>query len=139
MTGLIRAVASLGPPLSGWVYVSPVDMVLPIGGADINTSNQAESRHRSEASRQNRFQGEMTVRVVGIEPGGLLRVEGTKTVNIDRTTEELLLKGLVRPEDVSERNMVDSWRVGEVELVYTSSGTSPRGGIIGRILGAIWP
>lgn len=108
-------------------------------GADVSTTNQAESRRRSEASRQNRFQGEMTVRVVGIEAGGLLRVEGKKTVNIDKTTEELLLKGLVRPEDVTDRNMVDSWRVGEVELVYTSSGTSPKGGIIGRILGAIWP
>jgi len=32
VTSLIRAVASIGPHLSGWVYVSPVDMVLPIGG-----------------------------------------------------------------------------------------------------------
>jgi nitrogen regulatory protein P-II 1 len=32
VTGLIRSVASIGPHVSGWVYVSPVDMALPIGG-----------------------------------------------------------------------------------------------------------
>src|SRR3712207_3460860 len=38
---------------------------LPSGGADVTSSNQAESRRSSDASRQNRFQGEMTVRVLG--------------------------------------------------------------------------
>lgn len=111
----------------------------PSVGAEVRTTNQAESRQRSEASRQNRFQGEMTVRVVGVEEGGLLRVEGTKSVNIDRVTEELVLRGIIRPQDVSERNMVDSWRIGDTELIYSSTGTSPRSSILGRILGAIWP
>ncbi|MEX0911967.1 MAG: flagellar basal body L-ring protein FlgH [Gemmatimonadota bacterium] len=109
------------------------------GAADVSTSNQAESRSSGEATRQNRFQGEMTVRVVAIEDGGLLRVEGRKVVNIDETSEELLLRGVVRPQDVSPHNVVDSWRVGEAELVYTTDTPSPRGSIIGRILGAIWP
>lgn len=112
---------------------------IPNLGAGVNTDNQAESRSRSEASRQNRFQGEMTVRVVGVEEGGLLRVEGKKLVNIDDISEELVLRGLVRPDDVTTRNMVESWRIGDVELVYTTEGTAPKGGIIGRLLGKIWP
>jgi len=32
VTNLIRGVARIGPSVSGWVYVSPVDRVLPIGG-----------------------------------------------------------------------------------------------------------
>lgn len=112
---------------------------LPRVGASVGTSNQAESRSRSEASRQNRFQGEMTVRVIGIEPNGLLRVEGRKMVNIGEVSEELHLRGLVRPDDVSSRNLIESWRIGDVELVYTTEGTQPKGGIIGRLLGKIWP
>lgn len=111
---------------------------LPGGGADVTSSNQAESRRSSDASRQNRFQGEMTVRVLGLE-NGMLRVEGKKTINIDDKSEELVLRGLVRPEDISAANMVDSWRVAESELVYTSTGTAPKSGIIGRLLGVIWP
>ena len=32
VTGLIRSVAQVGLHVSGWVYVSPVDQALPIGG-----------------------------------------------------------------------------------------------------------
>jgi len=32
VTTLIRKVARIGPDISGWVYVSPVDQALPIGG-----------------------------------------------------------------------------------------------------------
>jgi flagellar L-ring protein FlgH len=113
---------------------------VPSVRADVSSTNQAESRQRGEATRQNRFQGEMTVRVVGVENGGLLRVEGRKVVNIDRVQEELVLRGLIRPEDVSTRNLVDSWRVSDAELIYTSRGLgSPRGGIFTRLLGWIWP
>ena len=112
---------------------------IPGGAAEVTSSNQNESRRRDEATRTNRFQGEMTVRVVGIEDSGMLRVEGSKTLNIDGAVEQLTLSGLVRPQDVSSANMIDSWRVNDTELVYDTRGNGARGGIIGRILGAIWP
>lgn len=30
---IIRAVGRIGPTISGWVYVGPIEQVLPIGGA----------------------------------------------------------------------------------------------------------
>lgn len=32
VTGIIRRVAAIGPNVSGWVYVSPVEQALPITG-----------------------------------------------------------------------------------------------------------
>jgi nitrogen regulatory protein P-II 1 len=32
VTSIMRTVARIGPHISGWVYVSPVNQVLPIGG-----------------------------------------------------------------------------------------------------------
>lgn len=32
ITSIIRTVAKVGPHISGWVYVSPVEQALPIGG-----------------------------------------------------------------------------------------------------------
>lgn len=116
-----------------------VSSAFPSAGAGVSSTSQSESRQRGEATRQNRFQGEMTVRVLSVEEGGMLRVEGRKVVKIDRISEELVLRGLIRPQDVSAANMVDSWRVGDAELTYSTSGHSPRGGLIGRLLGAIWP
>lgn len=117
-----------------------VTAAIPPIGADVSSSTDARSQQRGEATRQNRFQGEMTVRVTEIEPSGLIRVEGMKVINIDGSREELVLRGWVRPQDVSAGNLVDSWRLGDAELVYTGKGLGkPRGSIIGRVLGAIWP
>ena len=33
-TGIIRTIARVGPGISGYVYVSPVEQVLPIGGPE---------------------------------------------------------------------------------------------------------
>lgn len=35
VTAIIRTAARVGPNISGWVYVSPVDQVLPIGGPEL--------------------------------------------------------------------------------------------------------
>lgn len=43
VTTLIRKVARIGPHISGWVYVSPVEQVLPIGD-----DSQEESGTRSK-------------------------------------------------------------------------------------------
>ncbi len=112
---------------------------LPGVGAAVGSTNDSDSRQHGDAVRQNRFRTEMTVQVIGLEPGGLLRVEGKKIMKLDKGEQELSLGGVVRPEDVSNGNLVDSWRIAEAELVYSSSGMKPSGGILGRILGALWP
>jgi flagellar L-ring protein FlgH len=115
---------------------------LPVsGGAAVGTSNVGESRQRGDATRENRFRGEITVRVVSVDAGGNLRVEGRKMVNVDRNRQEISLTGFVRPQDVSPQNVIDSWRVADAEVVYVSRGSldRPRGGILSRLLAALWP
>jgi len=110
--------------------------------ADIGTDNNADSRQRGEALRQNRFQSEMSVRVVAVDPAsGLLQIKGTKLVNLDKNRQEVTLTGWVRPQDVSAQNAVESSRIADAELVYTGKGNlgKPKTGILGRVLGMVWP
>lgn len=123
-----------------------LDARTPGGGAamsaDIGTRNDADSRQRGEATRQNRFQSEMSVRVVAIDPqSGLLQLKGTKLVDVDKNKQEISFTGWVRPQDVSAQNSVDSWRVADAQLLYTGQGPlgKPKGGIVGRVLGMVWP
>ena len=101
----------------------------------------AESRERGQATRQDRLAAEVTVRVVEIAPGGLMRVEGGKTVVMDEHEQYVTLSGWVRPEDVTPQNVVESWRISDSRIEYRSEGKlgKPRRGLLSRILGVIWP
>lgn len=111
------------------------------GGVGFGTGNLGETRERGQTTRSDRLSTEMTVRVVAISPNGTLQVEGRKKLLIDEHEQEVTLRGYLRPEDVSARNVVDSGRLADAEIAYTSNGKldRPRGGILSRILGKIWP
>ena len=110
-------------------------------GVDIGSRNDADSRRSGQSTRQNRFRGELTTRVVEIGPDGMLRLEGSKVVEIDGNSERLSLAGWARPQDVGRSNLIDSWRVADAALLYSSDSdiAKPKGGIIGRMFGWIWP
>lgn len=106
-------------------------------GAGFGSGRDVESREDGQSGAHNRFEGEITVRVVGLE-GSRLKVQGTKRVQIDRGWQEVTLTGWVSPGDVGSGNVVESRRVGDLQLTYTSRG-GPRQGLISRVVGFIWP
>jgi flagellar L-ring protein precursor FlgH len=117
-------------------------MPIPSIDADIGTTNSAESRQRGDLTRENRFRGEMAVRIMEIDPAtGLLRIEGKKVIEVEKHHEELSLTGWARPQDVSHSNMLDSWRIANAELLYTSTGSlgKPNQSMIARLLSIFWP
>lgn len=122
-----------------------LSMRMPSSGSatslGVSTTNNTDQQQRGEATRQNRFQSEMTVRVVEVLANGVLRVEGQKMVTVDRNRQEVALSGFVRPQDVGPFNQVDSWRVGELRLDYRHQGQmgTPRSGLLGRLIGMLWP
>ena len=107
----------------------------------LGTSKKSASRQDGQATRDLRFRGDMTVRVVAIQPNGVLEVKGTRTVDVDKNKQQLTLSGFVRPEDVSRANAVASLRIADAQLVYTLTGDlgKTRGGIIGRLVSVFWP
>lgn len=100
-----------------------------------------ESMQRGRDYRQDRLNSEVSVRVTEVEPGGALRVEGTKVLVIDEHEQEVTVSGVVRPQDVTTANTVDSWRIAEVQVSYSTDGSlaTPKKGILSRLLGFIIP
>ena len=83
----------------------------------------------------------MTVRVVKIAPNGVLEIKGSRTVDVDKNRQELTLSGFVRPQDVSQSNLINSARIADAQILYTLAGDlgGTRGGIMGRIASVFWP
>lgn len=119
--------------------VASPDVSLPISSADFGSSKSASSRNLGEANRRGDLSSIFTVSVVGVEPNGNLRIEGTRTVEIDGRTQEWELSGLIRPDDVSADNLVSSSRIAGAEIHYKGQDIGPSRGIISKILGIFWP
>jgi flagellar L-ring protein precursor FlgH len=103
------------------------------------TASGASSRDVGEANRSGDLVAVLSVRVVGIEPSGVVRIEGTKTVTVDGRNQVVSLAGVVRPDDVTSDNLVSSARIAEAVISYKGKKIGPRQGIIGKILGLLWP
>jgi flagellar L-ring protein precursor FlgH len=107
----------------------------------IDTRNSATQQQRGTARRENRFQNEMSVRVVSVGPNGLLQVKGTKKIDVDKARQDIEFAGWVRAQDISPQNYVESNRVADVTIGYASPGNlaKPKQGILSKVLGALWP
>jgi len=107
----------------------------------LDARNTADQQQRGSARRENRFQNEMSVRVVAVGPNGLLQVKGTKKIDVDKALQDIVFTGWVRAQDVSTSNVIESSRVADAQLGYASPGPlgTPKQGMITKILGALWP
>jgi flagellar L-ring protein precursor FlgH len=109
--------------------------------ANIDATNRANQQQRGQARRENRFQNEMSVRVVSVGPNGLLQVRGTKVIDVDKAKQDIAFSGWVRAQDVSPTNLIESSRVADAQIGYASPGPlgKPKQGIVSKVLGVVWP
>lgn len=100
-----------------------------------------ESTRRGRDFRQDRLNSEVSVRVTEVGEDGNLRIEGTKTVVIDDHTQEVTVRGILRPQDILADNTVLSWRIADVEVLYSAEGDLAKAdkSMIAKILGWIIP
>jgi flagellar L-ring protein precursor FlgH len=92
------------------------------GDGSLSTFLENRSTRRGRDVRQDRLASEVSVRVIAVEADGALRVEGTKLLVIDRHEQRVTVKGLVRPQDVSALNTIQSWRLADAEIRYEATG-----------------
>jgi len=107
----------------------------------LNSSIGSESTRRGRDVRQDRLRSEVSVRVTDVEGNGVLRIEGTKMLTIDEHDQEVTVRGVIRSQDVTSMNTVDSWRLAEAEVLYSADGKlgQPEKGILMKLLGFIIP
>ena len=117
---------------------------IPLQGSrngGIDARNDSDTQQRGALRRENRFQNEMSVRVIALGENGLLQVRGTKNITVDKAQQDVLFEGWVRAQDVSPQNLVESYRVADATVSYNSPGPlgKTKSGLFTRILGIFLP
>lgn len=116
------------------------DLGAGIDGAGVNESVSLgfDSSYRGlgETERSDRFVASMAARVVAILPNGDLLIEGTQNMLVNGEKRDILIRGQVRPVDISPSNTVPSSRLADAQINYDGKGfvtRSAKPGILNRI------
>jgi flagellar L-ring protein precursor FlgH len=78
----------------------------------------AQGTSATDSSLSTTFGGQ----VVEVLPNGMLVVEAARQVEFSQQTQTILLRGLVRPEDISQQNQVLSTAISSLELEVRGKG-----------------
>lgn len=117
--------ASTGAEREGSLKIGPGEGLLdflPLLGASGGSKFDGSGR----TARSGSVKAQMTARVVEVLPGGALRVEGRQTIVINDEEQELVLTGVIRPEDISRENTVLSTYVADARITVRGKGALGR-------------
>jgi flagellar L-ring protein precursor FlgH len=87
-------------------------------GATASSGLTAQGQSTTDSSLTTTFGAE----VVDVLPNGMLVVQATRQLTFSQQTQLITLRGLVRPEDVSNQNQVLSTAMTDLELEVTGKG-----------------
>lgn len=74
-------------------------------------------------SNSERMTARITVRVVDVLPNKNLVIEGRRTTSFSGETQDAVLRGVVRAEDITPSNTIFSYNVADATIKYVSTGT----------------
>ena len=94
-------------------------------GNNVLSSNLAGERAFSgsgDSSQSNSLRGEIAVTVSHVLPNGNLVIRGEKILGLNQGSEFIRLTGIVRPEDISTDNVVQSRKIANSRIFYGGGG-----------------
>lgn len=75
-----------------------------------------------ETNRSTTFIAQIAAKVVEVLPNGNMIVEGEHYFKGNKDTVKIVVKGMIRPEDISSDNTVSSTKISNAEIVYSGTG-----------------
>lgn len=108
---------------------------LPFFG--LSGTNRSKYSGVASTSRQGALRAKMTASIIEVKDNGVFIIEGSREVKINSETETTLVRGEVRPRDVSSGNTVYSYDIANVQITHLGKGTintGQRPGLFTRLI-----
>jgi flagellar L-ring protein FlgH len=93
---------------------------VPIVKNTIGVSGQFDGGGRTV--RAGKLLAQLTVSVLEVMPNGDMRIGGEQALLINEEQQRINLEGRVRPQDISETNVVLSSRLADAQITYVGEG-----------------
>ncbi len=134
MINLVEAATALSSSDTTAAKEQTVEMENPtIAGGEVthdgknvlenNIEAGRDFRGSGESNQAHNFQAVISVSVVDVLPNHYLVVRGEKLIKLNQSEDYIRFSGIVRPQDISTNNTVESQKIANVQINY--SGTGP--------------
>jgi flagellar L-ring protein precursor FlgH len=104
----------------GAATITPPAKFLP--GKFITADSSALSDGKGSVNRQEALQTNVAAVVTQVLPNGNLVVEGKQEVRVNFEVRELVVAGIVRPEDIESDNTIESTKIAQARIAYGGRG-----------------
>jgi flagellar L-ring protein precursor FlgH len=112
----VAALLGLETPLKK-LLPGAVDPAKLVDGSSTSQSNGAGATSRSETINMT-----IAATVVGVLPNGNLLIRGKQEVRVNFELRELVVSGIVRPEDIARDNSIRHSQIAEARISYGGRG-----------------
>lgn len=101
---------------------SPITFGAGTTDLGINYTGANAFKAETDTKQSNQLSGTITVTVHQVYPNGNLFVKGEKWISLNQGSEFIRVSGIIRPEDISKDNQIQSNRIANASISYGGTG-----------------
>jgi len=100
----------------------PIFKKVPIPGKVISTDSTATTEGKGSVNRKEDLRTNVAAVVTQVLPNGNMVIEGRQEIRVNFELRELVVGGIVRPEDIESDNTLESTKIAQARIAYGGRG-----------------